>query len=306
MEDELHKRVIGQDEAVTKVSEAIMRSKAGIKDPTKPIGSFLFLGPTGVGKTELAKSLAASLFDDENNIVRIDMSEYMEKYSVSRLIGAPPGYVGYEEGGQLTEAVRRKPYAVVLFDEVEKAHPDVFNVLLQILDDGRVTDSQGRTVDFKNTILIMTSNIGAPYLLDGITPDGSISKEAEDLTMNELRGHFRPEFLNRLDEMILFKPLTKDNISGIVKLIVNDLNKRLADREISIRLTEAAEQFVAENAYDVSFGARPVKRFVQKHVETLSAKLILEDKVMPHDTIEIDVEGDKLVARAVKEVTNAA
>ncbi|MCR5657350.1 MAG: ATP-dependent chaperone ClpB [Butyrivibrio sp.] len=306
LEDELHKRVIGQDEAVTKVSEAIMRSKAGIKDPTKPIGSFLFLGPTGVGKTELAKSLAASLFDDENNIVRIDMSEYMEKYSVSRLIGAPPGYVGYEEGGQLTEAVRRKPYAVVLFDEVEKAHPDVFNVLLQILDDGRVTDSQGRTVDFKNTILIMTSNIGAPYLLDGITPDGSISKEAEDLTMNELRGHFRPEFLNRLDEMILFKPLTKDNISGIVKLIVNDLNKRLADREISIRLTEAAEQFVAENAYDVSFGARPVKRFVQKHVETLSAKLILEDKVMPHDTIEIDVEGDKLVARAVKEVTNAA
>ena len=301
LEDELHKRVIGQDEAVTKVSEAIMRSKAGIKDPGKPIGSFMFLGPTGVGKTELAKSLAAALFDDENNIVRIDMSEYMEKFSVSRLIGAPPGYVGYEEGGQLTEAVRRKPYAVVLFDEVEKAHPDVFNVLLQILDDGRVTDSQGRTVDFKNTILIMTSNIGAPYLLDGIQEDGSISKEAEDLTMNELHARFRPEFLNRLDEMILFKPLTKDNISGIVKLIVDDLNKRLADREISIRLTPAAEKFVADNAYDANYGARPVKRFVQKYVETLSAKLILEDKVMPHDVIEIDVEGDNLTAKAVKE-----
>ncbi len=300
LEDELHKRVIGQDEAVTKVSEAIMRSKAGIKDPGKPIGSFMFLGPTGVGKTELAKSLAAALFDDENNIVRIDMSEYMEKYSVSRLIGAPPGYVGYEEGGQLTEAVRRKPYAVVLFDEVEKAHPDVFNVLLQILDDGRVTDSQGRTVDFKNTILIMTSNIGAPYLLDGIQEDGSISKEAEDMTMNELHAHFRPEFLNRLDEMILFKPLTRDNISGIVKLIVDDLNKRLSDREISIRLTPAAEKFVADNAYDANYGARPVKRFVQKHVETLSAKLILADMVSPHDKIEIDVDGDKLTARAVK------
>ena len=300
LEDELHKRVIGQDEAVTKVSEAIMRSKAGIKDPGKPIGSFMFLGPTGVGKTELAKSLAAALFDDENNIVRIDMSEYMEKYSVSRLIGAPPGYVGYEEGGQLTEAVRRKPYAVVLFDEVEKAHPDVFNVLLQILDDGRVTDSQGRTVDFKNTILIMTSNIGAPFLLDGIQEDGTISKEAEDMTMTELHAHFRPEFLNRLDEMILFKPLTRDNIGGIVKLIVDDLNRRLADREISIRLTPAAEQYVADNAYDSNYGARPVKRFVQKHVETLSAKLILEDKVMPHDTIEIDVEGDSLVARAIK------
>ncbi|WP_026660972.1 ATP-dependent chaperone ClpB [Butyrivibrio sp. AC2005] len=300
LEDELHKRVIGQDEAVTKVSEAIMRSKAGIKDPGKPIGSFMFLGPTGVGKTELAKSLAAALFDDENNIVRIDMSEYMEKYSVSRLIGAPPGYVGYEEGGQLTEAVRRKPYAVVLFDEVEKAHPDVFNVLLQILDDGRVTDSQGRTVDFKNTILIMTSNIGAPFLLDGIQEDGTISKEAEDMTMTELHAHFRPEFLNRLDEMILFKPLTRDNIGGIVKLIVDDLNRRLADREISIRLTPAAEQYVADNAYDPNYGARPVKRFVQKHVETLSAKLILEDKVMPHDTIEIDVEGDALVARAIK------
>ena len=298
--DELHKRVVGQDEAVTKVAEAIMRSKAGIKDPGKPIGSFMFLGPTGVGKTELAKSLAASLFDDENNIVRIDMSEYMEKYSVSRLIGAPPGYVGYEEGGQLTEAVRRKPYAVVLFDEVEKAHPDVFNVLLQILDDGRVTDSQGRTVDFKNTILIMTSNIGAPYLLDGIQEDGSISKEAEEMTMNELHAHFRPEFLNRLDEMILFKPLTKDNISGIVELIVDDLNKRLADREISISLTPAAKQYVADNAYDANYGARPIKRFIQKYVETLSAKLILEDKVSPHDTIVFDVEGNDLVAHAKK------
>ncbi|MBE5860872.1 MAG: ATP-dependent chaperone ClpB [Butyrivibrio sp.] len=296
--DELHKRVVGQDEAVTKVAEAIMRSKAGIKDPGKPIGSFMFLGPTGVGKTELAKSLAASLFDDENNIVRIDMSEYMEKYSVSRLIGAPPGYVGYEEGGQLTEAVRRKPYAVVLFDEVEKAHPDVFNVLLQILDDGRVTDSQGRTVDFKNTILIMTSNIGAPYLLEGIQEDGSISKEAEEMTMNELHAHFRPEFLNRLDEMILFKPLTKDNISGIVELIVDDLNKRLADREISISLTPAAKQYVADNAYDANYGARPIKRFIQKYVETLSAKLILEDKVSPHDTIVFDVEGNDLVAHA--------
>ncbi len=300
LEDELHKRVVGQDEAVTKVSEAIMRSKAGIKDPGKPIGSFMFLGPTGVGKTELAKSLAAALFDDENNIVRIDMSEYMEKYSVSRLIGAPPGYVGYEEGGQLTEAVRRKPYAVVLFDEVEKAHPDVFNVLLQILDDGRVTDSQGRTVDFKNTILIMTSNIGASYLLDGIKEDGTISEEAEEMTMNELRASFRPEFLNRLDEMILFKPLTKDNISGIIKLIIADLNTRLEDREISISLTPAAEQYVADNAYDANYGARPVKRFVQKHVETLSAKLILQDKVEPHDVIEIDVENGELVAKAVK------
>ncbi len=301
LEDELHKRVVGQDEAVTKVSEAIMRSKAGIKDPGKPIGSFMFLGPTGVGKTELAKSLAASLFDDENNIVRIDMSEYMEKYSVSRLIGAPPGYVGYEEGGQLTEAVRRKPYAVVLFDEVEKAHPDVFNVLLQILDDGRVTDSQGRTVDFKNTILIMTSNIGAPYLLDGISDDGNITKEAEDMVMNELRAHFRPEFLNRLDEMIMFKPLTKANISGIIKLIVNDLNRRLEDREITIRLTPEAEMYVADNAYDANYGARPVKRFVQKYVETLSAKLILQDRVEPHDIIEIDVENGELSARPVKE-----
>ena len=300
LEDELHKRVIGQDEAVTKVAEAIMRSKAGIKDPGKPIGSFMFLGPTGVGKTELAKSLAAALFDDENNIVRIDMSEYMEKYSVSRLIGAPPGYVGYEEGGQLTEAVRRKPYAVVLFDEVEKAHPDVFNVLLQILDDGRVTDSQGRTVDFKNTILIMTSNIGAQYLLDGINEDGSISEEAENDVFDELHAHFRPEFLNRLDEMILFKPLTRENISGIVKLIVADLNRRLEDREIAITLTPEAEEFVADNAYDANYGARPVKRFVQKYVETLSAKLILEDRVEPHDTIEIYVEGGSLAARPVK------
>jgi ATP-dependent Clp protease ATP-binding subunit ClpB len=300
LEDELHKRVIGQDEAVTKVAEAIMRSKAGIKDPGKPIGSFMFLGPTGVGKTELAKSLAAALFDDENNIVRIDMSEYMEKYSVSRLIGAPPGYVGYEEGGQLTEAVRRKPYAVVLFDEVEKAHPDVFNVLLQILDDGRVTDSQGRTVDFKNTILIMTSNIGAQYLLDGINEDGSISEEAENEVFDELHDHFRPEFLNRLDEMILFKPLTRENIGGIVKLIVADLNRRLEDREIDITLTPEAEEFVADNAYDANYGARPVKRFVQKYVETLSAKLILEDRVEPHDTIEIYVEGGSLAARPVK------
>ncbi|WP_026496071.1 ATP-dependent chaperone ClpB [Butyrivibrio sp. WCD3002] len=300
LEDELHKRVIGQDEAVTKVAEAIMRSKAGIKDPGKPIGSFMFLGPTGVGKTELAKSLAAALFDDENNIVRIDMSEYMEKYSVSRLIGAPPGYVGYEEGGQLTEAVRRKPYAVVLFDEVEKAHPDVFNVLLQILDDGRVTDSQGRTVDFKNTILIMTSNIGAQYLLDGINEDGTISEEAENEVFDELHDHFRPEFLNRLDEMILFKPLTRENIGGIVKLIVADLNRRLEDREIDITLTPEAEEFVADNAYDANYGARPVKRFVQKYVETLSAKLILEDRVEPHDTIEIYVEGGSLAARPVK------
>ena len=298
--DELHHRVIGQDDAVTKVSEAIMRSKAGIKDPSKPIGSFLFLGPTGVGKTELAKSLAQALFDDENNMVRIDMSEYMEKFSVSRLIGAPPGYVGYEEGGQLTEAVRRKPYAVVLFDEIEKAHPDVFNVLLQILDDGRVTDSQGRTVDFKNTILIMTSNIGAQYLLDGIRDDGTISEDAENMTMEDLRGHFRPEFLNRLDEIIMFRPLTKDNIGNIVGLIVDDLNKRLADREISVRLTPAARQFVIDNAYDPIYGARPLKRFVQKYVETLSAKLILEDRVAPHDIIEFDVQGGELVANAVK------
>ena len=297
--DELHMRVIGQDDAVTKVSEAIMRSKAGIKDPTKPIGSFLFLGPTGVGKTELAKSLAQALFDDENNMVRIDMSEYMEKYSVSRLIGAPPGYVGYEEGGQLTEAVRRKPYAVVLFDEIEKAHPDVFNILLQVLDDGRITDSQGRTVDFKNTILIMTSNIGAQYLLEGIRSDGSISEEAEKETMDDLRAHFRPEFLNRLDEIIMFKPLTKENIGGIVDLVIADLNKRLADREIEVRLAPSAKDFVIDNAYDPIYGARPLKRYIQKYVETLSAKLILEDKVKPHDAIEFTVEDGELSAHAV-------
>ena len=297
LDEELHKRVIGQDEGVTKVTEAIIRSKAGIKDPTKPIGSFLFLGPTGVGKTELAKSLAAALFDDENNMVRIDMSEYMEKYSVSRLIGAPPGYVGYEEGGQLTEAVRRKPYSVVLFDEIEKAHPDVFNVLLQVLDDGRITDSQGRTVDFKNTILIMTSNIGANYLLEGIDEKGNISADAEKLVMEELRAHFRPEFLNRLDEMILFKPLTKENIGGIIHLIVEDLNERLSDREISIELTEEAERFIVDNAYDPVYGARPLKRYIQKYVETLSAKLILADAVAPKDVILMDVENGELIAR---------
>ena len=296
LDEELHKRVVGQDEGVTKVTEAIIRSKAGIKDPRKPIGSFLFLGPTGVGKTELAKALAAALFDDENNMVRIDMREYMEKYSVSRLIGAPPGYVGYEEGGQLTEAVRRKPYSVVLFDEIEKAHPDVFNVLLQVLDDGRVTDSQGRTVDFKNTILIMTSNIGATYLLDGIDQDGNIKPEAEEMVMNDLRAHFRPEFLNRLDETILFKPLTKDNIGGIIKLIIADLNKRLADRELTVELSDAAEHFIIEEAYDPVYGARPLKRYIQKYVETLSAKLILEDKVDQGDIIYIDVDGDHLTA----------
>ena len=302
LDEELHKRVIGQDEGVTKVTEAIIRSKAGIKDPTKPIGSFLFLGPTGVGKTELAKSLAAALFDDENNMVRIDMSEYMEKYSVSRLIGAPPGYVGYEEGGQLTEAVRRKPYSVVLFDEIEKAHPDVFNVLLQVLDDGRITDSQGRTVDFKNTILIMTSNIGANYLLDGIQPDGSISPQAEELVMNDLRAHFRPEFLNRLDETILFKPLTKDNIGGIIDLIVADLNRRLADKELSLELTPEAKSFIADNAYDPVYGARPLKRYIQKYVETLAAKLILADKVDEGDTIEIGLENGALTATERKAV----
>ena len=297
LDEELHKRVIGQDEGVTKVTDAIIRSKAGIKDPTKPIGSFLFLGPTGVGKTELAKALAASLFDDETNMVRIDMSEYMEKYSVSRLIGAPPGYVGYEEGGQLTEAVRRKPYSVVLFDEIEKAHPDVFNVLLQVLDDGRITDSQGRTVDFKNTILIMTSNIGAEYLLDGIDAQGAITEEAEKLVMGDLRNHFRPEFLNRLDETILFKPLTKENIGGIIRLIVDDLNRRLADRELSIELTPEAETFVVENAYDPVYGARPLKRYIQKYVETLSAKLILSDQVNAKDVILITVEDGALAAR---------
>ncbi len=296
LDEELHKRVIGQEEGVTKVTEAIIRSKAGIKDPTKPIGSFLFLGPTGVGKTELAKALAASLFDDENNMVRIDMSEYMEKYSVSRLIGAPPGYVGYEEGGQLTEAVRRKPYSVVLFDEIEKAHPDVFNVLLQVLDDGRITDSQGRTVDFKNTILIMTSNIGAEYLLDGIDEDGNIRAEAEEMVLNDLRNHFRPEFLNRLDETILFKPLTKGVIGGIIQLIIADLNKRLADRELCIELTEEAESFIVDNAYDPVYGARPLKRYIQKYVETLSAKLILADEVSAKDTILITVKENKLTA----------
>ena len=297
LDSELHKRVIGQDEGVTKVTEAIIRSKAGIKDPSKPIGSFLFLGPTGVGKTELAKSLAASLFDDENNMIRIDMSEYMEKFSVSRLIGAPPGYVGYEEGGQLTEAVRRKPYSVVLFDEIEKAHPDVFNVLLQVLDDGRITDSQGRTVDFKNTILIMTSNIGAQYLLDGIDDNGNISEEAEESVMNELRSSFRPEFLNRLDETIMFKPLTKENISGIMDLILADVNKRLADRELSITLTDAAKGMIVSSAYDPVYGARPLKRYMQRTVETLAAKKILEGNISEGDVITIDAEGDTLVAR---------
>ena len=296
LDEELHKRVVGQDEGVTKVTEAIIRSKAGIKDPRKPIGSFLFLGPTGVGKTELAKALAASLFDDENNMVRIDMSEYMEKYSVSRLIGAPPGYVGYEEGGQLTEAVRRRPYSVVLFDEIEKAHPDVFNVLLQVLDDGRITDSQGRTVDFKNTILIMTSNIGATYLLDGIDQNGNIKPEAEEAVMQDLRAHFRPEFLNRLDETILFKPLSKENIGGIIKLIIADLNKRLADKELTVELSADAEQYIVEHAYDPVYGARPLKRYIQKSVETLSAKLILADKVSQGDTILIEVQNGELVA----------
>ena len=299
LEELLHKRVVGQDEVVTKVTEAIIRSKAGIKDPTKPIGSFLFLGPTGVGKTELAKALAESLFDDESNIVRLDMSEYMEKYSVSRLIGAPPGYVGYDEGGQLTEAVRRKPYSVVLFDEIEKAHPDVFNVLLQVLDDGRITDSQGRTVDFKNTIIIMTSNIGSSYLLDGIHEDGSIKPEAEEMVMNDLRAHFRPEFLNRLDEIIMFKPLTKDNIERIVDLLIKDVNKRLADKELKIKLTDSAKQFIVDNGFDPMYGARPLKRYVQKTVETLAAKLILKGDINVGDDIVIDVAGDKLEARAV-------
>ncbi len=297
LDEELHKRVIGQEDGVSKVSDAILRSKAGIKDPTKPIGSFLFLGPTGVGKTELAKALAAALFDNEQNMVRIDMSEYMEKYSVSRLLGAPPGYVGYEEGGQLTEAVRRKPYSVILFDEIEKAHPDVFNVLLQVLDDGRITDSQGRTVDFKNTILIMTSNIGSSYLLDGIDQDGEISGAAQAQVMNDLRGHFRPEFLNRLDEIILFKPLTKDNVGSIMDLLVDDLNNRLEDRQIKIELTDAAKHFIVEEAYDPIYGARPLKRYLQKNVETLSARLILSDQVKQTDTIVIDSENGKLVAK---------
>ncbi len=298
LDEVLHKRVVGQDEGVEKVTEAIIRSKAGIKDPSKPIGSFLFLGPTGVGKTELAKALAESLFDDESNMVRIDMSEYMEKHSVARLIGAPPGYVGYDEGGQLTEAVRRKPYCVVLFDEVEKAHPDVFNVLLQVLDDGRITDSTGKTVDFKNTIIIMTSNIGSNYLLEGIDELGGIRKEAEEMTMHDLRAHFRPEFLNRLDEIILFKPLTKENIGGIVELLMADTNKRLADRELRVELTDAAKGFVVENGYDPVYGARPLKRYLQKYVETLAAKIILQDLVKAGDTIVIDVEGDLKKLRA--------
>ena len=298
LDEELHRRVIGQEEGVEKVSEAIIRSKAGIKDPTKPIGSFLFLGPTGVGKTELAKALAEALFDDESNMVRIDMSEYMEKHSVSRLIGAPPGYVGYDEGGQLTEAVRRKPYSVVLFDEVEKAHPDVFNVLLQVLDDGRITDSQGRTVDFKNTILIMTSNIGSQYLLEGIDLEGKIKAEAEKLVMNDLQAHFRPEFLNRLDETILFKPLTRDNIGGIVDLLLADVNRRLAERELEIRLTEQAKTFVADRGYDPVYGARPLKRYLQKHVETLAARLILGDNVRAGSVIVVDMslDGEELMA----------
>ena len=297
LEDELHKRVIGQDEGVRRVTDAILRSKAGIKDPTKPIGSFLFLGPTGVGKTELAKTLAQTLFDDEQNMVRIDMSEYMEKYSVSRLIGAPPGYVGYEEGGQLTEAVRRKPYSVVLFDEIEKAHPDVFNVLLQVLDDGRITDSQGRTVDFKNTILIMTSNIGSPYLLDGIDENGEIKEEAQKEVMDDLRGHFRPEFLYRLDEIIMFKPLTKDNIGSIVDLMVKELNDRLADQELSLELTDAAKKDVIDNGYDPVYGARPLKRYLQKYVETLTARKILSGEVHTGDTLVLDVENGEYVVK---------
>ena len=300
LDDELHKRVIGQEDGVRKVTDAIIRSKAGIKDPTKPIGSFLFLGPTGVGKTELAKALAASMFDDEQNMVRIDMSEYMEKYSVSRLIGAPPGYVGYEEGGQLTEAVRRKPYSVVLFDEIEKAHPDVFNVLLQVLDDGRITDSQGRTVDFKNTILIMTSNIGSSYLLDGIEPDGSIREESQDLVMNDLRAHFRPEFLNRLDEIIMFKPLTKENIGNIVDLMMADLNRRLADQEIRLQLTDEAKSYIIDGGYDPVYGARPLKRFLQKNVETLAARMILSGNVQTEDTIVIGLKDGKLAAEVMK------
>ena len=297
LDDELHKRVIGQDDGVTKVADAIIRSKAGIKDPTKPIGSFLFMGPTGVGKTELAKSLAECLFDNEANMVRIDMSEYMEKYSVSRLIGAPPGYVGYEEGGQLTEAVRRRPYSVVLFDEIEKAHPDVFNVLLQVLDDGRITDSQGRTVDFKNTILIMTSNLGAEFLLDGIDENGNISSEAEELVMSQLKNHFRPEFLNRLDEIVMFKPLSKSDIRGIIDLLVKDINRRIEDKEISLTVTDRALDYIVEKAYDPVYGARPLKRYLQKNVETLLAKKMLADEVAVGDVLSLDVENDVLVIR---------
>ena len=295
--DELHKRVIGQDEGVTKVTEAIIRSKAGIKDPSKPIGSFLFLGPTGVGKTELAKSLAENLFDNEQNIVRIDMSEYMEKHSVSRLVGAPPGYVGYDEGGQLTEAVRRKPYSVVLFDEIEKAHPDVFNILLQVLDDGRITDSQGRTVDFKNTIIILTSNIGSSYLLEGTHDDGTIDDNARNMVMDELKSRFRPEFLNRLDEIIMFKPLTKENIGGIVDLLINDINKRLTDKELMVELTDAAKNYVIESAYDVSYGARPLKRYLQNLIETLAARYILSDKAKPNEAMVVDLVDGELVIK---------
>ena len=300
LDEVLHKRVVGQDEAVEKVTDAIIRSKAGIKDPTKPIGSFLFLGPTGVGKTELAKALAESLFDDESNMVRIDMSEYMEKHSVARLIGAPPGYVGYDEGGQLTEAVRRKPYSVVLFDEVEKAHPDVFNVLLQVLDDGRITDSQGRTVDFKNTIIILTSNIGSQYLLEGIDENGNIREEARDAVMGELRAHFRPEFLNRLDEIIMFKPLTKENIGNIVDLMMADLNRRLADQEIRLELTDEAKSYIIDGGYDPVYGARPLKRFLQKNVETLAARMILSGNVQTEDTIVIGLKDGKLAAEVMK------
>ena len=297
LDEELHRRVIGQEDGVTKVTEAIIRSKAGIKDPNKPIGSFLFLGPTGVGKTELAKSLAECLFDNESNMVRIDMSEYMEKYSVSRLIGAPPGYVGYEEGGQLTEAVRRKPYSVVLFDEIEKAHPDVFNVLLQVLDDGRVTDSQGRTVDFKNTILIMTSNLGAEYLLEGIDAEGNVAAESEALVMEQLKSSFRPEFLNRLDEIIMFKPLTKENISGIIDLLLADINRRIADKELELSLTDTARDFITQQAYDSAYGARPLKRYLQKNVETLLAKKILADEVSAGEHLTLDVESRQLLIR---------
>ncbi len=294
LEDILHQRVIGQNEAVTKVTEAIIRSRAGIQDPNRPIGSFLFLGPTGVGKTELAKALAECLFDDERNIVRIDMTEYMEKFSVSRLIGAPPGYVGYEEGGQLTEAVRRKPYSVILFDEIEKAHPDVFNILLQVLDDGRITDSQGRTVDFKNTIIILTSNLGSSALLDGIEPNGEISAAAKAEVSELLRRSFRPEFLNRLDEIVFYKPLTKGDIAKIVDLQIADLNRRLSDRQISCEVTEAAKDFIVENGYDPVYGARPLKRFIQKHVETLIGRRIIADDLTPNTVLVVDSDEDGL------------
>lgn len=300
LENQLHKRVIGQDEAVTAVAKAIKRGRVGLKDPKRPIGSFLLLGPTGVGKTELSKALAEAVFGSEDAMIRVDMSEYMEKHSVSKLIGSPPGYVGYEEGGQLSEKVRRSPYSVLLFDEIEKAHPDVFNVLLQVLDDGRITDSQGRTVDFKNTILIMTSNIGSQYLLDGISEDGSIRPEAEEMVMNDLRAHFRPEFLNRLDEIIMFKPLTKDNIGGIIELMLADVNKRLADRDLKIELTDAAKDFVIEHGYEPTYGARPLKRFLTKHVDTLAARLILEGNVKEGDVILIDEQDGKLTA-SIKE-----